>query len=170
MGHSGSDYNRNGVFDDDEEEYDDPTCQMGGEYGWLVRYGEKCFNAAKTFYLGWFSNYHGFATPKSSSFSGTLVGVNDAANDEISSGQYVTVKISDSGATDLFMMYNRVEGVNSFLENLYYRNKVVVVEQSQEDEQSWVKAVLDKGDTYTQSNWGGSGRALKIKVSSILND
>ncbi len=140
---------------------------MGGEYGRLVSYGEKCFNAAKTFYLGWFSSYHGFSSPKSSSFSGSLVGVNDAGNNEISTGQYVTVKISDSGATDLFMMYNRVEGVTSFLNNIYYRNKVVIVEQSTEDEQSWVKAVLDKGETYTQRNWGGSGSALKIKVSAI---
>ena len=163
LSHSGSDVNQNGVFDDDEEEYDDASCQMGGEWG-LVSDGQKCFNAAKMYYLGWFSTYHGSSTPASSSFSGTLVGINDVANDEITSGQYVIVKISGTGETDLFMMYNRVEGVHKFLENLYYRDKVVVVEQSESDEQSWVRAVLGEGETYSQWNWAGTGSALKIKV------
>ena len=153
------------MFDDDEEEYDDPSCPMGGEWGSISNGdGEKCFNAAKTWYLGWFSNYHGFSTPASNSFKGTLVGINDAGNDEISSGQYVSVKISGSRETDLFMMYNRVEGVHKFLENVYYRDKVVVVEQSGSEDQSWVRAVLDAGETYSQSNWDRTGNALKIKV------
>ena len=136
---------------------------MGKEWG-EVNDGQKCFNAAKTYYLGWFSDYHGSSTPASSSFSGTLVGINDATNDEISSGQFVTVKISGSGETDLFMMYNRVEGVNKFLYNIYFRDKVVVVEQNGMGGQSWVRAVLDEGETYSQSNWAGTGNALKIKV------
>ena len=137
---------------------------MGGEWG-STSDGQKCFNAAKTYYMGWFNDYHGTARPTRSAFDGTLVGVNDAGNDEISGDQYVTMKVSDSGATDLFLMYNRVEGVNKFLENDLYRDKVVVVEQSAAGEQSWVVAVLDSGETYTQANWAGTGNALKIKVT-----
>jgi hypothetical protein len=160
--HSGLDTDGSGEGDDDEE-YDDPTCVMGGESPYAGD-GRKCFNAAKTYYLGWYSDYHGEVNPTSSSFSGELVGVNDAGNNEISSDQNVVVKISDSGATDLFLMYNRVEGVHNFLRNVYYQDKIVVVEQSEEAEQSWVAAVLDQGDTYSQSNWAGTGNALKIKV------
>jgi hypothetical protein len=165
--HSGGDYNGNGIFDDDEEDYDDPTCTMGGETGEKSD-GQKCFNAAKTYYLGWFLDYHSQVTPTNSAFDGTLVGVNDAGNDEISSDQYVTIQISDAGETDLFLMYNRVEGVHKFLENIYYEDKVVVVEQSEEAEQSWVIAVLDQGETYTQKNWAGSGNSLEIKVRWTL--
>ena len=163
QGHSGADDNNNGIFDDDDEEYDDPSCTMGGEWGSFSD-GQKCFNAAKTYYLGWFANYHGDATPTANGFGGTLVGINDAGNDEISPGEYVTMKISDAGATDLFLMYNRVEGVHKFLEDNTYRDKVVVVEQETSDEQSWVRAILDEGEVYTQSNWAGTGNALKIKV------
>ena len=148
---------------DDGEEYSDPSCTMGGEFAFAGD-GRKCFNAAKTYYLGWYSDYHGEVTPTSSSFSGELVGINDAGNDEISSTQYVAVKISDSDATDLFLMYNRIEGVNRFLQDVYYEDKIVVVEQSDEGEQSWVVAVLDQGDTYSQANWAGTGNSLEIKV------
>mmetsp|Transcript_26835 Transcript_26835/g.40296 ORF Transcript_26835/g.40296 Transcript_26835/m.40296 type:complete len:508 (+) Transcript_26835:55-1578(+) len=162
LGHSGADYNNNGVFDDDEEEYDDPSCTMGGEYG-STSDGQKCFNAAKVYYLGWFSDYQGDMTPTNNAFGGTLVGVNDAGNDEISPDQYVTVRVSDSGATDLYLMYNRVEGVNKFLENIYYRDKVVVVEQDGAGEQSWVRSVLDQGETYSQSNWAKTGMSLQVE-------
>ena len=128
----------------------------GGEYG-TISDGQKCFNAAKMYYLGWFSDHQGDMTPTSNAFGGTLVGVNDAGNGEISSDQFVTVRVSDSGATDLYLMYNRVEGVNKFLENIYYRDKVVVVQQDGAGEQSWVRSVLDQGETYTQDNWAGTG-------------
>ena len=81
----------------------------GVEWG-TVSDGQKCFNAAKTYYLGWFVDYHIDVSPTLNAFGGTLVGVNDAGNDEISSDQYVTVRIADSGATDLYVLYNRIEG------------------------------------------------------------
>jgi hypothetical protein len=163
FGHSGADSNGNGVFDDDAEVYDDNSCQMGGEWG-EVTDGQKCFNAAKTFYSGWFSDYQADITPVNAAFGGTLVGVNDAGNKEISTGQYVTVRIKGSGETNLYLMYNRVEGVNKFTEDKYIRDKVIVVQQYGHGEYSWVMAVLDQGETYTQSNWADSGSALKIEV------
>ena len=98
--------------------------------------------------------------PTNNAFGGTLVDINDAVNDEISSNQYVTVKISDSGAADLFFMYNRVEGVHKFLEDNTYRDKVVVIEQERAGEQSWVRSILDQGETYSQSNWAGTGTSF----------
>ncbi len=128
----------------------------GGEFGEYSD-GQKCFNAAKTYYLGYFIDYHADVIPTSNAFGGTLVGINDAVNDEISQDQYVTVKISDSGATDLYLMYNRVEGVHKFLEDNTYRDKIVVVQQDGAGEQSWVRSILGQGQTYTQSNWAGTG-------------
>jgi len=64
-------------------------------------------------------------------------------------------------------MYNRVEGVNKFFKDSYYRDKVVIVEQNGAGRQSWVKSVLDQGETYTQSNWARTGKSLKIKVCSM---
>jgi hypothetical protein len=54
--------------------------------------------------------------------------------------------------------------VNKFLENTYYKDKVVVVQQSAQGENSWVRAVLDQGETFTQSNWAGSGSPLIIEA------
>mmetsp|Transcript_26836 Transcript_26836/g.40300 ORF Transcript_26836/g.40300 Transcript_26836/m.40300 type:complete len:146 (+) Transcript_26836:230-667(+) len=96
-------------------------------------------------------------------FIGTLVGVNDAGKDEITSDQYMIVRISDLGATDLYLMYNRVEGVNKFFKDSFYRDKVVVVEQDGAGEQSWVRSVLDQGETYSQSNWAKTGMSLQVE-------
>ncbi len=140
---------------------------MGGEWG-TTSDGQKCFNAAKTYYLGWYAENHGDVSPTQNSFDGSLVGVNDAVNGEISD-QYVTIRILDSGATDLYLMYNRVEGVNKFLEDNRYRDKVVVVEQDGAGELSWVKSILDQGETYTQNNWAGTGSSSScLKKLNVL--
>jgi len=171
--HSGVPLNDN-PFIDDTEETADASCTMGGEWG-TKSDGQKCFNAAKTYYMGWFSDYSEDLFPSKRALGATLVGVNDAVNDEISLGEFVTIKVSDDGATNLYLMYNRVEGVHKFLEDSYYRDKVVVVEQdgSRTSDDYWagvsmVKAVLDQGDTYTQYNWAGTDNSLKIKVCSIV--
>jgi hypothetical protein len=51
--------------------------------------------------------------PSTSPYVGQLVGTNDVVNDEISIGQDMVVKLHSNGETDLFMMYQKTEGITA---------------------------------------------------------
>jgi hypothetical protein len=106
--------------------------------------------------------------PSTSPYVGQLVGTNDVVNDEISTGQDMVVKLHSYGETDLFMMYQKTEGITEDIASDYaltFNNHVVIVEQSGDSQDSWVKASLAPGDIYTQRNWNGG--TLVVQVCSI---
>jgi hypothetical protein len=106
--------------------------------------------------------------PSTSPYVGQLVGTNDVVNDEISIGQDMVVKLHSNGETDLFMMYQKTEGITEDIASDYattFNNHVVIVEQSGDSQDSWVKASLAPGDIYTQRNWNGG--TLVVQVCSI---
>jgi hypothetical protein len=106
--------------------------------------------------------------PSTSAYNGELVGTNDVVNGEISAGQEMTVKLHGKGETDLFMMYQKTEGVTVDIADKYestFNNHVVIVEQSGDSQVSWVKASLAPGDMYSQKNWNGG--TLVVQVCSI---
>ena len=74
-----------------------------------------------------------------------------------SPGQLVTVHIVAPQVIDhLFMMYNLMEGVNDldYYEDTFDK-KIVILSQKYFSAQSWIRAALSEGETYTKSNWGG---------------
>jgi len=168
LGHSGWDYDRDEI-DEDSERYDDVTCTMGAS-SYLDETKRRCFNAAKTYYLGWFSEHAKDVAPKLEDFRGTLVSVNDVVQKKHSPGQLVTVRIvsKQSKTADLFMMYNLMEGVN---DSDYYEDtfdkKVVIVSQDETYDQSWIRAALLEGETYEKTNWDGTMETLRVEVCSI---
>jgi len=168
LGHSGWDFDEDGN-QENSERYDDVTCQMGGSP--LLGTGKRCFNAAKTHYLGWFSDYAKVITPTMGAFEGTLVSVNDVVQDKNSPEQWVTVRlVAPDTEHDLFMMYYLMEGVNGFEWNDYYdtfNKKVVIVSQRRRYGASWIEAYLSAGETYRKSNWDSTGNTLKVTVCSI---
>jgi hypothetical protein len=106
--------------------------------------------------------------PSTSPYVGQLVGTNDVVNDEISSEQDMIVKLHSNGETDLFMMYQKTEGITEDIDSDYettFNNHVVIVEQSGDSRDSWVKASLAPGDVYTQKNWNGG--TLVVQACSI---
>jgi len=168
LAHSGWDYDKDGV-DEESERYDDVTCTMGASV-YLEENKKRCFNAAKTYYLGWFSEHAKDITPKLEDFRGTLVSVNDVVQKKQSPEQLVTVRIvsKQSRTPDLFMMYNLMEGVN---DSDYYEDtfdkKVVIVSQDESYDQSWIRAALLEGETYEKTNWDGTKETLRVEVCSI---
>ncbi len=107
-------------------------------------------------------------TPAVTARTVDLITVNDNYNGQSISGQKMFVKIQGSSEKDLFVMYNKAEGITEDIVSEYrsgYGNHVVIVEQTSDLEQSWVKASLSAGQTYSQSNYAG-GR-LSVKVCSI---
>jgi hypothetical protein len=112
--------------------------------------------------------YHKDVDPSTSAYDGELVGTNDVVNGEIFAGQEMTVRLHGRGETDLFMMYQKMEGVTADIASDYestFNNHVVIVEQSGDSQVSWVKASLAPGDVYTQEDWNGG--TLVVEVCSI---
>ena len=67
-----------------------------------------------------------------------------------------------------YRLHRRTEkGINSFLEDNLYRDKIVVVQQNGAGGQSWVRSILDNGETYTQSNWAETGTCVINFIISI---
>jgi hypothetical protein len=140
-------------------EYADPTCMMGN-VGWADESPKKCFNAAKSWASGWYSDRHEtVSTSISKNLQLQLVGVDDYVNDRFTSDQQrVVVKIG----TNLYMMYNRAKGVNA--ETGGYEDKVVIVQQTSETgSTSWVRAALGVGESYQVTS------SVSVKVTAIVN-
>ncbi|GFH44444.1 predicted protein [Chaetoceros tenuissimus] len=66
----------------------------------------------------------------------------------------VVLKISSTGANDLYLMYQRQVDANRDIPA--YVNQVVITEQKEElQSQSFIKKALGEGDKYVHDNWGG---------------
>lgn len=95
-----------------EAQYSDKSGLMG-----YSQYDDECpkicFNAAKSWFFGWYSSLHTHINPLkvAGNRNLNLIGVNDFLNSESSSTHTTIVRIY--GGEPLFMMYNKKEGVNN---------------------------------------------------------
>lgn len=144
---------------------DDHTCMMG-----IPSYQDdgtiQCFNGAKSWYLGWYADRHSTASPTNAAWEGLLAGVHDYVIGDTTSAHSVVVKIGDpSSSADLYLMYNKKEGVNSQVKE--YGNTVTVVRAENDDSrsrQSYIVGHMAEGEEYRGSSFGGSGQTLVVKV------
>jgi len=144
--------------------YGDDTCMMGTQiYDQNVPH--TCFNGAKSWWFDWYSDRHATLTPTSGSAILNMVSIDDYLNGQADSDdQYTIARIVESNEIDLFVMYNRAEGVNS--EVLGHRDQVTIVRQKGDGTQSWLEAGLD-GDgssQWTKRDWNDSGHILVVQV------
>ncbi len=77
-------------------------------------YGEEngplmCFNAAKSWQLGWYDDKAVIVSPSSSSWSGRMMGISDYSN---SSTQTVLLKLETGMDEDYYVNFNRKSGIN----------------------------------------------------------
>jgi hypothetical protein len=120
---------------------------------------QMCFNGAKSWYFGWYSDRHKAIDPRNGHWNGKLVGIDDYLKKQTSKNEHTVVaKIGT-----LFVMYNRKEGVNS--EVAGNGDTVTIVEQAGPQQQSWKRAALTESSTpFRQRNWGGTNKDLVIQV------
>ena len=143
----------------------DPTCHMGKAGYWSDTGTNFCFNAAKTWANKWYETYHETVDPSTGSYDGTLVGINAVKDNTIAeSGQDVVLKITSSGASDLYVIFNRKTGANNEVPE--HGDQIVIVEQKAElfEKSTW-RAALSAGQEYTQ-RWSASG-TLVVKVCNL---
>ena len=76
--------------------YADPTCNMGNQGSWSDTGTKFCFNPAKTWYNGWYSDRHVTVNPLTTAYSGDIVGINAVNDDTIQSDQDVVLSFENS--------------------------------------------------------------------------
>eukprot|EP00547_Thalassionema_nitzschioides_P000816 CAMPEP_0194200194 /NCGR_PEP_ID=MMETSP0156-20130528/905_1 /TAXON_ID=33649 /ORGANISM="Thalassionema nitzschioides, Strain L26-B" /LENGTH=1201 /DNA_ID=CAMNT_0038925161 /DNA_START=53 /DNA_END=3658 /DNA_ORIENTATION=+ len=155
-----------------DSEYSDHTCIMGNPlYG--DDNGKMCFNPAKSYQSGWYTNKGGggiveFDPSVSTSWSGTLMGVGEWKDVGDIAPHPVVVKIESGTDTDFFVGFNRAAGANS--QNDEADDKVTII-QTGSDGTSYSQSyrIWDgvAGQSYIWSNWQGTGMDLIVQVTNI---
>jgi len=150
--------------------YGDDTGMMG-----IQEYANNspraCFNAAKSWWSTWYSDLHIEVTPTSGSMVLNMVGIDDYLQGQATRGDHNTVaRISGPNETDLYVMYNRAEGVNSEVRG--HRDEVTIVQQKGKASQSWFKAGLSLNNgvesQWTKDNWNGSQNTLVVQICETI--
>ena len=162
FGHHHSGTHNTGPYGDDTGMMGRQVVQDGGPHA--------CFNGAKSWWFGWYSDRHTEVTPTSESRILNMLSIDDYLNGQSSSrDQYTIARIVGTNEIDLFVMYNRAEGINS--EVLGHKDQVTIVSQSGESEPSFLEVGLSVGDgdetlpfRWRKSNWNGSGKTLVIQL------
>ena len=156
----------------DNKEYADPIALMGGVYRSQTTWGKMCFNAAKSYSTGWYPS--GNIVPESETFNGNISDLNSFREGSITT-QNVSLKVTGTGETPLYLMLHRAEGITSNYVSPQadaHINRVNIVEQPENysnglGAQSWNVAQLRSGDIYTKTNWAGDGNTLKIEICGL---
>jgi hypothetical protein len=134
--------------------------------------GKICYNAAKSWQIGWYNDRKVMLNPKTALASNanwgtivTLVGIADYQN---VADIPVVLKLETGTDNDYFIAFNRAVGINA--DNVEADNEVTVISTGQNGEagsQSYLRATLIVGEQYVISNFGGGGRNCPIKLVSI---
>jgi len=146
----------------DSNSYGDLTGFMGmGDKGTRV-----CFNGAKSWYFGWYFDRQRSISPSVFSWDGNLMGVDDYLNENASgNNDEVIVQVQGNMQTDMYLMFNRNEGVTA--DNPTVGNRVAITAQEKDNAKSMQLAILDTNQEYRTPNWEGKGEDLVVKVCSI---
>lgn len=138
--------------------YADDTGYMGNKAVWTDEGSAMCFNAAKTWWFGWFSDYHRTVRLSSSAYSGVLV--SPAQSTMVGSNDIVIrIMAEGNGNRDLYVMFNLAAGANAGV--VGSRNQIVIIEQSSATAESTWVAGLSGGQTWQKSNWGSGTIVVK---------
>jgi len=149
--------------------YTDHTCMMGNPL-YSDDVGRMCYNPAKSYYIGWYSEgIVDFDPSVEDQWSGTLMGVGQWKDYNSNERPHpVVVKIETGTSTDYFVGFNRAAGANA--DNDEADDLVTIIETGNNGEsysQSFLKGYIGTGQAYTFTNWQDSGQDLVISVENI---
>jgi len=154
MGHSGE----NGVT------YADGTGYMGNQ-GWDDDTPRMCFNAAKSWWTGWYSSHHTTIDATAGGRDLNLVGIDDYLGGKIPTGANTVAKIG----SNLYIIFNRQKGITDTVPE--QPNKVTVIQQATEDySQSWLLGGFDHTTGAFRSEGYSGGYDLVIEVCDVVYD
>lgn len=150
----------------DRQTYTDHTCLMGNPL-WGDDIGRMCFNPAKNWQIGWYDDrkLEIDATVASLNRSETVVGIANYNNNP--DNRNVVIKLESGTSKDFFVGFNRAIGVNE--QNDEADNEVTIIETGQNGQsysQSFLRAHLVQGESYTIEEVGVTVKAENIDLSS----
>jgi len=142
--------------------YADESCMMGAHL-FANDAPRSCFNGAKSWFFGWYADRHIVVTPTSGSKNLKMLSIDDYLNGKANSNDQYTIAKVDGGSTQqLYVMYNRKEGVNREVQA--HGDEVTIVQQKGDNRQSWLLAGLGDSSEWQKQNWDGKGNTLVIRV------
>jgi len=151
--------------------YTDHTCMMGNPL-YSDDVGKMCYNPAKNYQLNWYdSAKSNFKVYDGQSISQELVGIADYLNNPNGLPVTLRLQIGDtnppSGA--YFVGFNRATGANE--QNDEADNEVTIITVTSgvgtQYSQSFLKAHLVQGESYTITNFYNSGKDLVVTANTI---
>jgi len=150
----------------DGSTYTDHTCLMGNPL-FSDDIGKMCFNPAKSWQLGWYGDAYATLDPTVDyCWSGTLIGIGEWDNGDY--GYPVVLKLETGTEDDIFIGFNRAAGPNA--ENDEADDEVTIIEagaNGNDYSPSKLKAHLVAGESYTFSDWSGTGNNLVVTAEEI---
>lgn len=134
---------------------------MGFSYPWEDDTPAMCFNGAKSWQLGWYSDKHTTIDGRGP-WSGKLTGID---NYKYKKAKTVILKIeTQEFEPDLYVMFNHAAGINA--DTKEGANQVLVTEQFR-DHSSNLLAKMNEKDEFTIDNFDDTGEKLVIKIDKI---
>ncbi len=164
-------HNLNNHHSGDAQAISDLAKRYGDQSGYMGSlYGQEngplmCFNAAKSWQLGWYADKAVLVSPSTSSWSGKIMGISDYGDPRTST---VLLKLETGTNEDYYVNFNRKAGINRDVRD--GGNQVLVIKQGGNGvgySESERVAMLSSGRSFTIPNFGQSGRTVEIKVDRI---
>lgn len=127
----------------------------------------RCFNAPKSWQLGWFASRSAQFESSDASLSTRLIGQVDYANVNDSTST-VLLKLNTATDTDYYIGFNRGSSHNS--ETVDGSDKVMIATQAGEGAtiaESELVAMLGSGENFVISDFDGTSRDLTVTVTTI---
>ncbi len=153
------------------QEYGDDIGYMGNGGSFTNNdAAAKCFNAAKSFDLEWYSSAPARVAesfnPMLGNFNGKLVGVADYGDSSDDHTVVLEIKNPDSSIRSLYLAYNRAKGINK--DTTEAPDQMTLIEAATEETSSLI-AKINPGSVYTINNYHG-GRPLSFIFGAAQTD
>ena len=153
----------------DGREFTDQTGMMGNPL-YSDDVGRMCYNAAKSWQIGWYDDrkiqLNPLGQPSDWSETRAMVGIADYLNNP--ARLPVVIKLETNTSEDYFLGFNRAAGINA--DNKEADDLVTIVRSGNNGEgysQSWLLAYIGQGQSYTIAGFGGTDKNIVIEVASI---
>jgi hypothetical protein len=152
----------------DGKSYSDMTGFMGNPYqGGNPYVGNLCYDAAKSWQLGWYNDREVTLYPENeSSIWGTVKTMVGIANyDQATPDTPVLIKLETGLDNDYFINFNRATGINE--QNVEADNEVTIVKANAETKsQSYLQATLLEDEAHSIDSLG-TASGIVVKLLSI---
>jgi len=141
----------------------DPTCHMGNRGSWTDVGTKFCFNGAKTFVNGWYSEYHHTMDPLTETFYGKMYGINTVRDRSIPSDGKVVIRLTNDNEWPWYLIFQRQIGANAGIPQDGDKVVITVQEKETRSKSSWKKALGE----FESEPFQWAGESLEIRVCRI---